>query len=344
MAALALVRPKHPEALPAQINRRRIYVLPTGFGLFISVLIFTMLVGGLNYNNNPALLLVFLLGAIAHNSLVRGHLLLSGVRLKALHAEPVFAGQRMTLRLRFDADGARDRSGLELLCGGVRTDFDLPAAEEIEISVELATQLRGWLSSGRLRLSTLRPLGLARAWSWLRPDTRLLVYPALDKEAPALPEALGDGDSPRSRAHGEQPHHLRDYRDGDMPRQIAWKASARADRLLVREYEAAVARDIELDWYALHALGHEAKIRRLARWVVEAERSGSRYAMRLPEQRLLPGCGAEHRHACLRALALLPAGTDEAGRSPRSPPASAQAHAPPVRPGTSQYAPERPDA
>jgi uncharacterized protein (DUF58 family) len=306
MAALALVRPKRPEALPVQINRGRIYVLPTGFGLFISVLIFAMLIGGLNYNNNPALLLVFLLAAIANNSLVNSHLLLSGIRLKALHAEPVFAGQRMTLRLLFDAAGARDRAGMELLCGEARADFNLQACEEIEVTIEMPTVRRGWLNCGRLRLSTLRPLGLARAWSWLRPDTRLLVYPTLDNDAPPLPEALGDGDSPRSRTHGEQPHHLRDYRDGDAPRQIAWKASARADRLLVREYEAAVARDIELDWFALPALNHEAKIRRLARWVVEAERSGSRYSMRLPAQRLLPGCGAEHRHACLRALALLP--------------------------------------
>ncbi|MEO5628606.1 MAG: DUF58 domain-containing protein, partial [Thermomonas sp.] len=165
MAALALVRPKQPESLPVQINRRRIYVLPTGFGLFFSLLIFTMLIGGLNYNNNPALLLVFLLAAIANNSLARGHLMLSGVRLKALHAEPVFAGQRMTLRLRFDAEGARDRAGMELLCADARVYFDLPAAEEIEVAVDVPTVRRGWMYSGRLRLSTLRPLGLARAWS-----------------------------------------------------------------------------------------------------------------------------------------------------------------------------------
>src|SRR5207344_3601949 len=128
MAALAWVRPKQPEALPIHINRGRIYVLPTGFGLFLTLLIFTMLIGGLNYNNNPALLLVFFLAAIANNSLVSSHLLLSGVRLKALHAEPVFAGQRMTLRLRFDAEGARDRLGLELLCGEAHANFDLPAA------------------------------------------------------------------------------------------------------------------------------------------------------------------------------------------------------------------------
>ncbi|KFN41246.1 DUF58 domain-containing protein [Arenimonas oryziterrae] len=317
MAALALVRPKQPESLPVRIHRRRIYILPTGFGLFIAVALATMLIGGLNYNNNPALLLVFVLGAVAHNSFVHAHLILSGVRLKALHAEPVFAGQAMQLKFRFDADGARERPGLELLCGETHSVFDLGANEEKEVVLEIPAPTRGWLEVGRLRLSTLRPLGMARAWSWLRPDTRLLVYPALDTDAPDLPESLGDGDSPRTRAHGEQPHHLREYRTGDTQRQIAWKASARADRLLVREYEAAVARDITLDWTTMPPLPYEQKIRRLARWVVEAERSGSRYTLRLPGQQVPAGRGAEHRHACLRALALLP--TETESRAPERP-------------------------
>jgi uncharacterized protein (DUF58 family) len=309
LAKLALVRPKRAEPLPARIGRKRIYVLPTGFGLFVAVLLGAMLLGGLNYNNNPALLFGFLLAAVAHNSLVHSHLLLSGVRLKALHADPVFAGAPLRLRLRFDADGSRERPGLEILCAGVHATFSLAANAEHEAVLELPTHQRGWFDPGRMRLSTIRPLGLARAWSWRRPDVQLLVYPALDPEAPPLPEALGDGDSPRTRAHGEQPHHLREYRRGDMPRQIAWKASARFDRLLVREYEAAVARDIALDWNAMPNLPHEARIRRLARWIVEAERSGgSRYSLRIPGQAIVAGRGAEHRHACLRALALMPHG------------------------------------
>jgi uncharacterized protein (DUF58 family) len=308
MAALAFVRPKKPEDLPVRIGRNRIYVLPTGFGLFLAAMLTTMLIGGLNYNNNPALLLVFLFAGVAHNSLVHAHLILSGISMKAIHAEPVFAGQVLRLKLRFDAIGARDRPGLQLLAGDAQVGFDLHADEEVEVTLDLITRRRGWLELGRMRLSTLRPLGLARAWSWMRPTTRLLIYPALDPVAPPLPEALGDGDSPRTRAFGEQPHHLREYRQGDMPRQIAWKASARADRLLVREYESAVARDITLDWKVVAALPHEDKIRRLARWVVEAERSGSRYSLLLPNQVVPAGRGAEHRHICLRALALLPDG------------------------------------
>lgn len=308
LAALALVRPRHPEAVPVRIGRKRIYILPTGFGLFLAAMLTAMLLGGLNYNNNPALLLVFLLAGVAHNSLVHAHLILSGISLKAVHADPVFAGQALLLKMRFEADGSRARPGLQLLVGEAQTEFGLAADEQREVTVDLVTSRRGWHLLPRIRLSTIRPLGLARSWSWLRPDTKLLVYPTLDPQAPPLPQSLGDGDSPRSRAYGEQPHHLREYRTGDLQRQIAWKASARADRLLVREYESAVARDIALDWRAVSGLPYEGKIRRLARWVVEAERSGSRYSLLLPKEVVPAGRGAEHRHHCLRALALLPDG------------------------------------
>ncbi len=308
LAGLPLVRPRQPETLPVVLDRRRIYVLPTAFGLFLAGMLLAMLVGGLNYNNNPALLLAFLVIAVAHNSLVHAHLTLSGLRLIALHAEPVPAGQPLQLRLAFEASGNRMRTGLELRAGDEEAFLDLPPGERAEVVLALPTVRRGWLPLGRLRISTVRPFGLARAWSWLRPDTRVLVYPTPEAGIVPLPDLGGDGQSRRTRSHGEQPHHLREYRTGDAQRQIAWKASARADRLLVREYEATSHRELDLDWFALGSLGHEARIRRLARWVTEAERQGSRYRLRLPAAVIGPGSGAEHRHACLRALALMPDG------------------------------------
>nr|MBP7466348.1 DUF58 domain-containing protein [Pseudoxanthomonas sp.] len=47
-------RPRAPEPLPVRVDRRRIYVLPTRFGLFFTLLVLAMVLGALNYNNNPA--------------------------------------------------------------------------------------------------------------------------------------------------------------------------------------------------------------------------------------------------------------------------------------------------
>ncbi|MBB5015248.1 uncharacterized protein (DUF58 family) [Rehaibacterium terrae] len=301
-------RPRAPEPLPIHIDRRRIYVLPTGFGLFVAGLLATMLLGALNYNNNPALLLGFLLAAAAHNSLVRAHLHLSGIRLTALGAEPVHAGEVLHLRLRFEAAPRRRRHGLALRLGTAEAWLDLSGDDAAEACLALPAPRRGWQRLDRLRLSTRQPHGFAVAWCWLWPDTRLLVYPALESRAPPLPVDGGEGTLAHRRDLGEQLHHLRDYRSGDPLRQVAWKASARADRLLVREYEGRAGREVHLDWNTLTGLGHEERIRRLARWVVEAERHGLRYRLSLPGQSLGPALGPAHRHACLRALALLPDG------------------------------------
>jgi hypothetical protein len=77
----------------------------------------------------------------------------------------------------------------------------------------------------------------------------------------------------------------------------------------VREYEQPQGAEVTLEWHALRALPYEARIGRLARWVDLAERGGRRYRLALPGQPVLgPGHGPHHRHACLRALALMPHG------------------------------------
>ena len=105
-------------------------------------------------------------------------------------------------------------------------------------------------------------------------------------------------------------HHLRAYRQGDPRRGIAWKPSARRGALLVREYERREGAEVVMDWRELATLPNEARISRLARWVDEAERRNLRYRLRLPGGSFGPAQGPAHRHACLRALALLPHAVD----------------------------------
>ena len=301
-----LARPRRPEPLPARFDRRRTYVLPTAFGLFFLVLLLTMGVGALNYNNNPALLLCLVLAGTALASLIGAHLQLSGLAVQAVNAEPVAAGKPLLLRVHVRADPRRPRRGLLVTAGddAAALSLDKGAGEAV---LELPTERRGWYPLDRIRIATTRPLGLARAWAWVWPQTPLLVYPAPEAHGPPLP--LGAGDNAQARMHpaGDDVHHLRTWRRGDSRRAIAWKPSARRHTLVVREYEEPQGADVVLDWDALHGLPGEARIQRLARWVDEAERDQRRYRLVLPGQPPLgPAGGATHRHACLRALALLP--------------------------------------
>ena len=306
--ALAWAQPRAPEPLPARFDRRRVYVLPTRFGLFYALLVATMLLGGLNYNNNPALLLALLLAGTGLASVVAAQLQLSGLTVIAVDAEPVSAGQMLLVQLHARADDARARRGLQV---GLDPDYESPVALDLqqgqgEAQLPVATTHRGWLDLPRLRIDTRHPLGLARAWAHAWPQTPLLVYPRPETEGPPLPE--GSGESAQARLHpsGDELHHLRTYRRGDSRRTIAWKPSARHDTLLVREFQQPAGADIVLAWHSLTNLPYEARISRLARWVDECERDGRRYRLDLPGQPPLgPSQGPGHRHSCLRALALL---------------------------------------
>lgn len=301
-----LARPRQPESLPVAFDRRRVYILPSGFGWFFLLLLLAMGIGALNYNNNPALLLALLLAGAANTSLYAAHLQLSGLRIVALDAEPVAAGKPLLLRVHAQAEPGRGRRGLRVQCGDSVATLSL-ADGSGEAELGIATEKRGWLDLDRLRISTTRPLGLARAWAYVWPDTPLLVYPRPEAHGPPLPEGQGDGMRARLHPAGDDVHHLRDYRRGDARRAIAWKPSARRGALLVREYEQPLGADIELDWRDLSALAWEDRIGRLAYWVDEAERQGRRWRLQLPGQPAIgPARGSEHRHACLRALALMP--------------------------------------
>ena len=300
------VRPRYDEALPITLHRRRIYVLPTPYGLFFAVLLAAMTVGGLNYNNNPALILCFLMLSLMLSCLLRGYLNLSGVRLDAVEAAPVHAGDVQRLRLHFSADSRRPREGLILERGGQRAAFALRDSEPADVELPRATQRRGPMPAGRFKLFSQEPLGLFEVWSWLHPDTAPLVWPALEKDPPS-PPGTGGRNRPRpQRGSGEQPIALRDYRNGDPMRQVAWKHSARADRLLVREYEQPGGTEQLLSWDALAPLSSDARARRLARWLADAERQGQATTLVMPERRIGPGHGPAHLHACFRALALAP--------------------------------------
>lgn len=305
---LLLARPRAPEPLPVSFDRRRIYVLPTRFGLFFFVLLVTMGVGALNYNNNPALLLCLLLAGASLASLLGAHLQLSALAVHAVGAEPVAAGRPLQLRVHLRADPRRARHGLRMETGNATATLSLEQGVG-EAVLELPTAVRGWYELDRIRISTTRPLGLARAWAWVWPEAPLLVYPAPEPHGPPLPEGAGDNVQARLHPSGDDVHHLRGWRRGDSRRAIAWKPSARRDTLLVREYEQPQGADVVLDWRQLGGLPWEERIRRLARWVDEAERDQRRYRLVLPGQPPLgPAGGSQHRHTCLRALALLPGG------------------------------------
>ena len=129
-----------------------------------------------------------------------------------------------------------------------------------------------------------KPLGLFRAWSYVEPDAQGLVYPKPERSPLPAPQAEVEGGATQLLARGNDDFAgLRSYQRSDSPRHVAWKAAARTGELLTKQFSGEAALQLWLDWQALpRDLHTEARLSRLAGWVLAAERGGARYGLRLP--------------------------------------------------------------
>jgi uncharacterized protein (DUF58 family) len=117
----------------------------------------------------------------------------------------------------------------------------LPAGQSAVLTHALTIRRRGrhWLPG--VRLSTRFPFGLfTKTWRPLL-DQPILVFPAVRAlalaEQSALATARRAGRVGARRGQSAGLHSLRGYRDGDDPRLIHWKTSARVGSLTVKELE-----------------------------------------------------------------------------------------------------------
>jgi len=310
-----VLRGQQPARQPVRLERRRIYILPTGQGYAFALLLFVLFLWSINYSNSMGFAFTFLLAAVALNSMWQAHDNLLGVLIHPGKAEPVFAGQEARFAFRLENREPRPRYGLALQWREQPPCYvSLPASGAVTATLSLPTERRGWLRPGRIRVSTHYPLGLLRAWSWVEFEHSVLVYPQPQgrRLLPAsLPSATGSGVGEQGLG-SEDYAGFRLYAPGDSPRRIAWKAATRGGPLLVKQFTDQARPELWLDWRLLGIDNLEPRLAQLCRWVLQAEAKGCSYGLWLPGARIPPSQGDLHRRHCLEALALFRYPEDQA--------------------------------
>jgi uncharacterized protein (DUF58 family) len=294
------------DRLPLTLARRRLYILPTRAGMAFGALVLTMLIAALNYANSLALLLAFLLVGFALVAMHECHRNLLGLSLLEAAAPPLFAGSAGTLHLTLQNASRAARYRVQTAAmDDPAVPVDLPAGSHTQVELSIRAARRGLQRIDRLRVSSSHPFGLFRVWTWVHAPIVVIVYPRAAGSLP-LPadRASSAGTWPRGAGGSDEWFGLRPFRDGDSPRQVAWKAYAREAPLLVKEYSSAGSplRMLSLD--AARQPDIESRLAQLARWIVDAEAAGELYGLELPGELISPLRGPDHRHRCLTALAL----------------------------------------
>lgn len=288
------------------LDTRRIYILPSRSGLLLFLVLVALLLGSVNYSNALGYLLTFLLASMATVSLLHTQRNLLHLKVSVVPGEPVFAGEAAAFRICLhNNSAARHAIRVEARAGGVQT-FNLPAHDTHCVLLSLPAKQRGWFVCPDFVLATIYPLGITRAWTKrIHLPARCLVYPSPAESAELHYASGSDGESRPGTRFGEEDFSgLRTYQAGDTPARISWKTLARGQGMHTKEFSAPQAESVLLDWDNYHDADDEIRLSRLCRALLDADRAGLMFGLRLPGVMLEVNSGPDHRRRCLEALAL----------------------------------------
>ncbi len=316
------------------LDRPHIFVLPTRSGIFFGFLLIIMLLGSVNYNNSMGYALTFLLSSMTLISILHTHRNLLGLRIETGKVMPVFVSETVQFQLWIDNRGYPTRYALiwqdtafkpfekkpillSLIHSGKLNSplsakdmpftIDIPADQRVILTLPVLAPRRGKLSLGPVTVYTTFPVGLFQAWSYIHLDFSTLVYPQPigHKVLPKGNQANHTGEGNPHTGGGDDFIGYRNYQLGDSPRHLDWKAVARGQPWLIKQFGGLGVSIVWLTWEDVSHLNHlETALSQLCLWILIADSQGALYGLKIPGNTLEPNTGEQHREQCLQILAL----------------------------------------
>lgn len=299
------VRRRIPTARAVTLDLRRIFIFPSRAGLWFAALLLVMLLAAINYQNNMAFALVFLLASVFVVAILHTFANLSGLTITAVRALPAFAGERIEFEVLVARNSPREYYDVVFSWGPSATEsVSLRDTSEALIKLHLPAQQRGRFTPSRLLIETFYPLGLLRAWTWVSLDINALVYPRPvasklrrtqihDSEVGDVCAAMGSDDF----------QDFKTYQPGDSLKHVFWKSYAKEQQLQTKHYQSYAEQRIWLEWD--HFSGDvERRLSQMCYWVLNLDKSNDEYGVRLPGVEIKPASGEFHKACVLEVLAL----------------------------------------
>ena len=280
-----------------------------GFGALLFVLA-AMWYAASSQNSAAIYLLLFLLASLFLVSIPNTLTNLAGVTLRLESAKPTFAGDEVCLPVEIMNTSRATRYGIEVVLRdadktGERVDC-IPGRSAARVNLRFVAHHRGEHRIETLGLTSNYPLGFVRASKSFVPNQTYVVYPrpAGNSQLPKNQARFADSWVQQGTGHGDDFAGVRAYVPGESQRHIDWKAVARGQPLMTKEYAAENKAAVCLDFSLVRFADVEEKLSQLTLWVIEAARARQPYGLRLPGVEISPALGQTHFHRCLRALSL----------------------------------------
>ncbi|MGH7312769.1 MAG: DUF58 domain-containing protein, partial [Candidatus Rokuibacteriota bacterium] len=260
-----------------------------------------------NSGNNLLYLLESMLLGLVIVSGVLSEYSMRRLRLSPILPEEVYAGRSAVLGARI-VNTKRRVPARSIVLETVGTERAISVPRLAPGAERLVTWEHTFAARGRQRLPGVRvttrfPFGLFVKAGPVELDTEVLVFPAVapvtgERPGPATSEGAS---AARWRGRGADLHNLRGYRDGDDPRLIHWRVSAKTGTTMVRELAADTTDDVcvMLRGRGADSARLESGLSRAASLAVHFLRAGAAVALAGPGVLVPAGRGREQARRVL---------------------------------------------
>lgn len=302
-----------PKSDSTTLNLRNVYIFFSREGMLFAVLLMITFIAGVNYGNNLVLGLCFYLISIWLISFHVTFAHISGLQVHLLEVTIAQAGQPVFVTLQLKSESRAPRRQLVLSFDKSSDKVVLTRLQD-ELIVRLAveTKRRGRLELPRLRIQTVYPLGIMRAWSYVNFARNAWVYPkplAFDWQEHYLAAKLEDLPIGKQYNHNQGQDdfdRLDNYIIGESLSRVSWAHVARGQGMFTKHFANPLGHDLRLDYADMPAIDHEQKLAQLAFGVITLSQLGSSFHLRLANDDLsksMIGEGEVFAQECLLRLA-----------------------------------------
>lgn len=299
-------------ATEVELEQRRIYLLPTGRGFFLIITAVILLLVGVNYQLSLAYVVAFLLAGLMQAALLTSYRNLRGLIVASGRSPHCRVGDVVAFPITL-ASPERARDGITLASkintkqwahsGPSRLNSD----ERQAAPLSFVAGKRGLLPLARITVESRAPYGLIRAWSYVYFEWIALVEPIPETPPPALPKASGaDGANTGRTQVAHDPDSLREFVHGDSLRRVAWKQVAKSGEWYTRTGDTGTRHEIDLSWQMVQLTETEARLSRMAAWLLRAHNENCAYSLSMPNAQLPLADGSQQFADASIVLAVYP--------------------------------------
>ncbi|TMP30194.1 hypothetical protein CWB99_02960 [Pseudoalteromonas rubra] len=301
-----MIKRKH-SAAQITLSHHNIYIVPSRQGAFFLCMVILNFILGSNYQNNLILGVAYIMLLILVLALIYGYLNLHGLTIQVLDIKNNFASKPVEVLIKLSAP--HDCYSLDI--ASQEYDFS-PSNNNYQqgatvSSLFLHPEQRGRYQLGRIKLSSRYPFGLVRVWTYLNVDRTFCTYPTpltcqLTFSTQEANESQGQYLHQSTQSH-ENFDGLERFRPGISKSRISWRHFAKNQQLLVKQYSGDSYYSQHTFDYAAHDGNKEARLSKLCYQILEADKQGDVFALRLSNAvQLGVDRGDKHREMCLEAL------------------------------------------